>query len=125
LGLFFAVFAPLREPCFSRKPSRKAKTAKDGGGHLACAVVERLWPDSAGERSVWRSMRKKTKYEKPAVVPLGDAGGGAACADGAFDATCPSGGAVSGAPCKVGSTTANCFMGDAASRGCASGTTKL
>jgi len=66
--------------------------------------------------------KKKTKYEKPAVVPLGDTAGGAACADGANGVSCPSGGGKHGAPCDCGSSTDHCFVGDAASQGCATGT---
>jgi len=66
--------------------------------------------------------KKKTKYEKPAVVPLGDAAGGAACTEGALVTGCPSGGGASGAPCDTGSTTDNCFVGYTAASGCATGT---
>jgi len=68
--------------------------------------------------------KKKTKYEKPAVVPLGETAGGAACAEGALAANCPSGGGVSGAPCDCGSSTETCFVGDTASGVCANGNTR-
>jgi len=67
--------------------------------------------------------KKSTKYEKPAVVPLGDTAGGTACTDGALAAGCPSGG-VSGAPCDCGSSTENCLVGDAATAVCANGNTR-
>ena len=69
-------------------------------------------------------MNKKTKYEKPTVVPLADTAGGAGCAAGESAGSCQAV-AETATPCKVGNTTEHCFMGDAAFRNCSSGTTKL
>jgi len=64
--------------------------------------------------------KKKTKYEKPTVVPLGETAGGAACTDGANGLEPSSG--KTGAPCDCGSSTQHCFVGDLAAQGCATGT---
>jgi len=69
-------------------------------------------------------MKKKTKYEKPTVVPLADTAGGTGCAAGEL-ASPGQDAAETATPCKVGNTTEHCFMGDAAFRNCSSGTTKL
>ena len=65
--------------------------------------------------------KKKTKYEKPTVVPLGETAGGTACTDGVLGLSPRQ---ASGAPCDCGSSTEDCLVGDAASTVCATGNSR-